>query len=157
MRRQVFSAAVIGLSLGLLAACSQPSTEAQSTVSAPSPSGIPSSSTTADPDNATAAEQQFPDVLAAELSPSGDGFTVAVTISSPYDTADRYADGWRVLSPSGEVLAEHQLGHDHASEQPFTRTSSAFTIPAEIDEVVVEGRDQANGFGGETVTVAVPR
>jgi len=29
------------------------------------------------------ADQQFPDVLAAELGANGDGFTIAVTISSP--------------------------------------------------------------------------
>jgi hypothetical protein len=160
MKRQVFSATVIGLSLALLAACSQPSTEPGSTLSAVIPSGAPASSSTADAVDdaaAAAAEQQFPDVIDAELGASGDDFTIAVTISSPYDTPDRYADGWRVLNPDGEVLAEHTLGHDHASEQPFTRTSSSFSIPRDVSEVEVEGRDQANGYGGETVTISVPR
>lgn len=101
--------------------------------------------------------QEYPDVLAAELTPGGDGFTVSVTICSPYDTPERYADGWRVLTPDGEVLAEHQLTHDHAGEQPFTRTRGPFSIPDDIDQVTVEARDQANGYGGETVTIDVPR
>jgi len=62
-----------------------------------------------------------------------------------------------VLTPEGDVLAEHELGHDHASEQPFTRTSGPFTIPDEVTEVVIEGRDQQNGYGGKTVAIAVPR
>ena len=101
---------------------------------------------------------RFPDVLAVELSSTGDRvFDVAVTLSSPYDTPQRYADGWRVLDPDGEVLGTHTLMHDHASEQPFTRHQRGLLIPAGIDEVTVEGRDQANGFGGLTVTVTVPQ
>lgn len=38
-------------------------------------------------------------------------------------------------------------------EQPFTRQQSNVEIPDSVDEVTIEGRDQANGFGGGTVTV----
>jgi len=100
---------------------------------------------------------RFPDVLAVELRPQGDRvYDVAVTLSSPYDTPERYADGWRVLDPEGNVLGSHTLLHDHAAEQPFTRTQRGLHIPAGIDEVTVEGRDQANGFGGSTLTAEVP-
>lgn len=100
---------------------------------------------------------RFPDVIAVELRPAGERvFDVAVTISSPYDSPERYADGWRVLDRDGNVLGTHTLMHDHASEQPFTRTQGGLHIPAGISEVTVEGRDQANGFGGGTITVAVP-
>lgn len=103
-------------------------------------------------------EQKFPDILEAELThESGDEYTIAVTVSSPYDTPERYADGWRVMTTDGEVLAEHDLAHDHANEQPFTRSRGPFVIPSDMQEVVVEGHDQANGYGGETVTIAVPR
>jgi hypothetical protein len=103
-------------------------------------------------------EQQFPDVLEVALSPTGDGrYDVAVTLSSPYDTPERYADGWRVMAPDGTVLGEHTLLHDHAAEQPFTRTQPGLAIPDDVDEVTLEGRDRANGFGGARVTVPVPR
>lgn len=81
-----------------------------------------------------------------------------VTVSSPYDSADRYADGWRVAAgdgPDGEVLAEHDLAHPHEDEQPFTRTRGPFAIPDDVDEVTIEGRDTDNGYGGETVTIPV--
>ncbi|MGA9749393.1 MAG: hypothetical protein WBQ50_18235 [Nocardioides sp.] len=102
-------------------------------------------------------EARFPDVVEAELTPEGDGtYTLDVTISSPYDTPERYADGWRVLAPDGTELGAMTLSHDHASEQPFTRTQSGLAIPAGVASVVVEGRDLANGYGGATVEVDVP-
>jgi hypothetical protein len=84
-------------------------------------------------------------------------FAFTVTISSPYDTPERYADGWRIVGPDGTVYGEHALAHDHAAEQPFTRTQSGVAIPADVDEVTVEGRDLEHGYGGTTVTVAVDR
>ena len=102
-------------------------------------------------------EQLFPDVVAAELTPSGDGsYTVAATVSSPYDTPERYADAWRVVAPDGTVLGVRELAHDHQNEQPFTRQLTGVEIPAEVDEVTIEGRDQVSGWGGGTVTVPVP-
>ena len=106
--------------------------------------------------SSAASDQEIPVVLDAVLTRSGDGLRIAVTISSPYDTPERYADGWRVMIADGEVLAEHDLARDHADEQPFTRSRGPFAIPDGVDEVVVEGRDQANGYGGDTVTVTVP-
>lgn len=105
----------------------------------------------------TVADQKFPNVLDVEASNEGDTWTFDVTISSPYDSAERYADGWRVIGPDGAILGEHELGHDHASEQPFTRTQSGVEIAADVDSVTIEGRDQANGFGGKTYVVALER
>lgn len=102
-------------------------------------------------------EQQFPDVLDVAVEPAEDGtFTFDVTMSSPYDTPERYADGWRILGPDDEVLGEKTLTHDHASEQPFTRSQSGVEIPDGVTSVVVEGRDLANGYGGGTQSVELP-
>jgi hypothetical protein len=100
--------------------------------------------------------QPFPDVIDVQVECGDDGYNFAVTVSSPYDTPERYADGWRVVGRDGSVFGEHQLAHDHAAEQPFTRTQSGVHIPADVDEVVVEGHDLDNGYGGRTVTVALP-
>ncbi len=101
--------------------------------------------------------QEFPDVLEVVVSEESEGsYSFDVTISSPYDSPERYADGWRVRSEDGEVYGEMTLDHDHASEQPFTRTQSGVDIPAEVTSVVVEGRDLANGYGGDTQTVELP-
>lgn len=102
--------------------------------------------------------QDFPDVIAATAQLDGDGtWTFAATISSPYDTPERYADAWRVLGPDGTVFGVRELAHDHANEQPFTRSRSGIEIPDDVDTVTVEGRDQANGWGGGTVEVVLER
>jgi len=100
---------------------------------------------------------RFPDVVDVEITADGDGtYALEITISSTYDTPERYADGWRVLDPDGEELGVMELTHDHASEQPFTRTHSGLEIPDGVTSVTVEGHDQANGYGGATQTVDVP-
>ncbi len=103
---------------------------------------------------------RFPAVVnvkatAAQSSQAG-AYDFAVTISSPYDSPERYADGWRVQTKAGKVLGEMKVGHDHATEQPFTRDQSDVAIPQGVDSVVVEGHDLKNGYGGKTATVTLP-
>ncbi|MEM7325600.1 MAG: hypothetical protein AAF531_21115 [Actinomycetota bacterium] len=108
-------------------------------------------------DGATAGEL-FPDVIAATAELSADGtWRFSATLSSPYDTPERYADGWRVVGPDGTVYGERPLGHDHQFEQPFTRSQSGIEIPDEVTEVTVQGRDQVSGWGGDTVQVMLER
>lgn len=100
--------------------------------------------------------QKFPEIVKVVPTKTDDGvWDFAVTISSTYDTPERYADGWQVLGPNGESLGEMTLDHDHASEQPFTRDQIGVEIPAEVGEVKIEGHDLANGYGGKTQTVAL--
>jgi hypothetical protein len=100
----------------------------------------------------------FPDVVGATAQLAADGtWTFSATLSSPYDTPERYADGWRVVGPDGTVYGERPLTHDHQSEQPFTRSQSGIEIPADVVEVTVEGRDQVSGWGGATVQVTLER
>ncbi len=99
----------------------------------------------------------WPEVVGAEVVETVPGvFRVSATLSSPYDSPERYADGWRVLGPDGAVYSERLLAHDHAGEQPFTRSVSGVEIPSEVAEVTIEGRDQVSGWGGATLTVEVP-
>ena len=102
-------------------------------------------------------EQMFPDVIDATASSDGSTWTVAATLSSPYDTPDRYADAWRVVGPDGTVYGERILAHDHANEQPFTRSESGIEIPEDVTTVTIEGRDLQFGYGGDTFELALPR
>ena len=104
----------------------------------------------------TRAEQRFPDVLDAELEPAGDTWRLSATLSSPYDTPERYADAFRALTPDGTELGVRVLLHDHANEQPFTRSLTDLAIPDDVEMIVVEGRDLEHGWGGGTVTLEVP-
>ena len=100
--------------------------------------------------------QHYPDVLDASVSQHNGRFSFAVTLSSPYDSRERYADAFRVLDPHGRVLGIRELLHDHASEQPFTRTLTNVQIPPSVTYVTIQGRDQRFGWGGATLQVKLP-
>ena len=141
MRRVV---ALIALSVGLVVGCST-GPDAPAPQAAPGTVGVD-----------VAAGQRFPDIVGVEVSRNGSGYTFAVTVSSPYDSPQRYADAFRVRAEDGAVYGVNELAHDHASEQPFTRTLSGVQVPAGVGTVLVEGRDQVNGWGGGTQTVELP-
>jgi hypothetical protein len=102
-------------------------------------------------------ETRFPDVLSAAVRPAGtDRFDFDVTVSSPYDTPSRYADGFRISTLTGEVLGERKLWHDHQHEQPFTRDLYGVRIPASVQRVRIQARDQQHGYGGAAIEVALP-
>lgn len=101
------------------------------------------------------AADRFPSIVSATAAfdATTQLWSIDVTMSSPYDTPERYADGWRVIGPDGAVYGVHTLTHDHAGEQPFTRRQSGVSIPEDVASVTIEGRDRSNGFGGSTVTI----
>jgi hypothetical protein len=98
------------------------------------------------------------DVVAATLTPSGDGtWRVEVTVAHADEGWDHYADAWEVVAPDGTVLGTRTLLHPHVDEQPFTRTLSGVAIPADVTAVTIRARDSVHGHGGRELTVAVPR
>jgi len=102
-------------------------------------------------------DQKFPDVVSVKVTSRSAGvFDFDVTVSSPYDTPQRYADAIRVVAKPNVVLGERILFHDHADEQPFTRDLHGVKIPSSIRAVTVQARDKANGYGGRTVEVTLP-
>ena len=102
-------------------------------------------------------DQKYPDVVAVKVQARGsDTFNFDVTVSSPYDSPQRYADAFRVLGPQGEVYGERLLAHDHAGEQPFTRDLCGVKVPKGVRRVSVQGRDQRFGYGGKTSDVRLP-
>ena len=105
----------------------------------------------------TGGAQRFPDVIDVDVKETfANVYRFDVTTSSPYDTPERYADAWRVRGEDGKVYGVRELLHDHAAEQPFTRSLSDVSIAPGTAKVVVEGRDLEHGWGGESVTVELP-
>ena len=97
------------------------------------------------------------DVLAATLTPAGDGtWRVEVTVEHADAGWDHYADAWEVIAPDGTVLRTRTLLHPHEAEQPFTRALSGLTIPDGIAEVTIRAHDSVHGHGGRELTLAVP-
>ncbi len=107
---------------------------------------------------APAQEQTHPDVIAVQVRAAGtDRFDFDVTVSSPYDTPRRYADGFRVGGLDGQaIFGERKLWHDHAGEQPFTRDLHGVRIPPGVRQVRIQARDQTHGYGGRGMDVALP-
>lgn len=98
----------------------------------------------------------YPDVIGVEVTAGAESHSFDVTISSPYDTPERYADAFRVVGDDGTVYGIRELLHDHANEQPFTRSLGGVEIPDTVETVTIEGRDQVYGWGGETIEVDLP-
>ena len=98
----------------------------------------------------------YPDVVDVSVSGDGSSYDFAVTISSPYDSPERYADAWRVIGDDGQVYGVRELLHDHGNEQPFTRSLGGVEIPDTIASVTIQGRDLVYGWGGGVVEVSLP-
>lgn len=162
MNNSALIAAFVAIAL-FTSACSgsddNESSEAETTTPAPATTSDPVASDPASTDVGTVddASSLFPNVLDADATQAADGtWTFSVTLSSPYDSPEQYADAWRVVSPDGTELGFRLLTHDHATEQPFTRSHSGIEIPDGITSVTIEGRDQANGWGGDFLDFELP-
>jgi N-acetylmuramoyl-L-alanine amidase len=101
-------------------------------------------------------EPFYPDVVEATVSGGGPIFNFVVTMSSPYDTPERYADAWRVVGDDGVVYGTMELAEEHSGEQPFTRALAGVEIPATVRSVTIQGRDLVYGWGGESVDLTLP-
>lgn len=101
--------------------------------------------------------QKYPNVISVKVKHDTESiFDFDVTVSSPYDTPQRYADAFRVTDKNGQVFAERKLIHDHEDEQPFMRDLYGVTIPKGVRIVVIQARDQKYGYGGEKIEVVLP-
>ncbi len=156
MRFSAVSRIVLLVTL-LASACSSADTDLTATTVDFESSLSTSTSTSASTSASGSVTTMFPDVVNVVASKSSSGWTFDVTLSSPYDTPERYADAWRVVGSDGTVFGVRELDHDHASEQPFTRSLPDVQIPDDVDKVVIEGRDQVSGYGGKTFEVTLIR
>ena len=161
MRSTVIRASFV-VAISALAACGSDASGNEQVPATPAPDAQTTDPTTPEAPTSTAVtegadEQRFPDVIDASAEQVADTWTISSTLSSPYDTPERYADAWRVVGPDGTVYGERILAHDHAGEQPFTRSESGIEIPDDVTEVVIEGRDLEAGYGGATFTLLLPR
>jgi hypothetical protein len=107
---------------------------------------------------ATAALAGEADVVRVELTRTGDGtYQIDVTVEHADEGWNHYADAWEVVAPDGTLLATRKLLHPHVGEQPFTRSLSGVAIPDSAERVTIRAHDNVHGYGGQELTVAVPR
>lgn len=124
-----------------------------------SPDPAPTNADTPSPPEATAANPTSPedlvaDVISVDVSGSAGAYDFAVKVESPDRSCAQYADWWEVISEKGELLYRRVMLHDHANEQPFTRSGG----PVEIDAgtvVIVRAHMHPTGYGGQVMRGSV--
>jgi hypothetical protein len=98
------------------------------------------------------------EVVRAEAQAEGGGaWRFRVTVAHGDTGWDHYADKWDVVAPDGTVLGTRVLLHPHETEQPFTRALGGVAIPGDVAEVTLRAHDSVHGYGGNEVTVKLPR
>lgn len=94
------------------------------------------------------------EILQVELREQGpQNWRADVTLRHADTGWEHYADGWRVVTPDGEVLGHRTLHHPHVNEQPFTRSLSGIAVSPQMTRVVVEAHDKVHGWSPDRVTV----
>lgn len=87
------------------------------------------------------------DIMSVNVNGEQEAFNFSVTISSPDEGCNQYADWWEVVTLDGELIYRRILLHSHVNEQPFTRSGGPVAI--ELDEIVwVRAHMHPDGFGG---------
>ena len=103
-------------------------------------------------------EQRFPSVTGVDVTPVGNGrFDFVVTISSPYDSAARHANGFRIMTGEGIVYAETEFAFNPANGETHKQALRGVAIPADVRTVTIQARDLENGYGGRTAPAFLPR
>ncbi len=90
------------------------------------------------------------DVIQVEPRGSSGAYLFRVTVRSPDTGCDQYADWWEVITPAGELVYRHVLGHSHPKEQPFARSGGPVRVSDE-QEVIVRAHMNRAGYGGVAV------
>ena len=64
-----------------------------------------------------------------------------------------YADAWRLVDENGKEIATRTLYHPHEDGQPFTRSLSGVTIPADVTEILIRSHDLLSGYSPDTLAI----
>jgi len=89
---------------------------------------------------------------------SRDGIWQVYTTLRHGDTGgEHYADAWRVVTDTGDILGTRTLLHPHVDEQPFTRSQGGITMPNDTHIVYVEAHDKVHGWSPQRVQVDLRR
>ena len=95
------------------------------------------------------------EIVGAEARADPSGWTVAVTLRHGDTGWEDYADGWRLVSRDGDVLATRALAHPHVDEQPFTRSLSGLDLP-QGEAVFVESSTSVTSWSGARFRLPIP-
>lgn len=96
------------------------------------------------------------EVVDVKVTNTQGSYRFDVTIRHADSGWDHYADGWEVVSASGDVLGKRVLAHPHVDEQPFTRSLGRVNIPQGTKSVFIRAHDSVHGYNKEMFEVKLP-
>jgi hypothetical protein len=97
------------------------------------------------------------EIVFAELVEGARGWRITVTLKHADSGWDHYANAWRIIAESGQILGERILHHPHVIEQPFTRSLGPVAIPVGTRAVYIEGQDSVHGGSAQRLKVDMRR
>jgi hypothetical protein len=86
-------------------------------------------------------------VTSVQVSGNAGAYRFAVSVQSPDQGCDQYADWWEVLTDEGELVYRRVLLHSHVQEQPFVRSGGPVNV--DPDAILwVRAHMHPGGYGG---------
>lgn len=98
----------------------------------------------------------YADIVSVTAAKEPGGYGFMVTVASPDQGCNRYANWWEVLSEDGRLLYRRILGHSHTDEQPFLRGGGPAAITAET-VLIIRAHMQPEGYGGKAFKGSVKK
>jgi hypothetical protein len=93
-------------------------------------------------------------VTAVEADGRPGAYTFSVTIRSNDTGPQHYADWWEVVDERGGLVYRRVLLHDHADEQPFSRTGGPVAVASD-QNVIVRAHVHPTGYSGQAMRGSV--
>ena len=97
------------------------------------------------------------EIVKTEFTRQGETWHIDTTLRHDDSGWSQYADAWRIVSETGDVLGTRVLYHPHENEQPFTRSLAGVKIAGEVHVVYVEAHCKVHGWRSQRLRVDLQR
>lgn len=93
-------------------------------------------------------------VTQVDVKEQNQSYWFEVTVKSPDEGCEQYADWWEIIDETGELLYRRILTHSHVNEQPFTRSGGPLKVsPGKI--MIIRAHMNNLGYGEKVMKGSV--